>query len=457
MAQRETPRETLMNLGKVLAPKSKPISSSSSSTSADTPPSREKRTRDRASRGSTRLSMIQDDLDDLDDDFPLDKPRLSLPIADDDDSEEDLRPPRLSGVEEENYTVQSIELPRRVDLDRENNRLDRGSLGSVRVSDLFDNNEPTEEEGRPSDFFPGLLEDLQARAGDEIEYERIDDDVTRRSVGGESDFGLQPPVDLEDQTTFLLDEPAGEGAPTSPIIENSFAEAMAADADAGDPMGDVSDREPLEDVGGFSDREPMEDISDRSDEGGIPMPDAFSDRGGDEVEVTEMTAPQVTPRREAMPARKKSRISRHGIEYPSLPPAFVKRVAQTALQSSGISNPRVSADTLTALTQASEWFFEQLGDDLGAYASHAKRKTVEEADMVTLMRRYVLLFTILCSSTLTQYRQRQIRSNSTAFSLAQKHLPRELLQELRMPPPRPSKKTSRGKRPRDEDGEAEEA
>lgn len=332
---------------------------------------------------------IRDDFDDdLDDDFPLDKPRLSLPIADDDDSEEDLRPPRLSGVEEENYTVQSIELPRRVDLDRENNRLDRGSLGSVRVSDFFDNNEPTEEAGRQSDFFPGLLEDLQARAGDDADFERIDDDVTQRSeIGRESDFGLQPPVGMDDQTTFLLDEPAGDGVPTSPIVEQSFAEAVAADADAGEPMGDVSDREPFEDLGGFSDREPLEDISDRSDEGGVPMPDALSDRGGAEVEGTETRAPEITSRREAMPARKKSRISRHGIQYPSLPPTFVKRVAQIALQSSGLSNPRVTADTLTALTQASEWFFEQLGDDLGAYANHAKRKTVEEADVVTLMRR----------------------------------------------------------------------
>lgn len=34
---------------------------------------------------------------------------------------------------------------------------------------------------------------------------------------------------------------------------------------------------------------------------------------------------------------------------------------------------------------------------------------------------------------LTVSRQRQITSDSTMFSLAQRHLPRELLQELRMP------------------------
>lgn len=104
--------------------------------------------------------------------------------------------------------------------------------------------------------------------------------------------------------------------------------------------------------------------------------------------TADLTRLQSEPSRQGPKARKqKKRISRHGVEYPPLPPSFVKRVAQTALQSSGLSNPRVSADTLTALTQASEWFFEQLGDDLGAYASHAKRKTVEESDVVTLMRR----------------------------------------------------------------------
>ena len=121
--------------------------------------------------------------------------------------------------------------------------------------------------------------------------------------------------------------------------------------------------------------------------------DVFSDGGG-EIEVTETQQQQQqreisSTKREAMPPRMKNRMSRHNIEYPSLPPAFVKRVAQTALQSSGLSNPRISADTLTALTQASDWFFEQLGDDLGAYAQHAKRKTVEESDVVTLMRRFV--------------------------------------------------------------------
>jgi hypothetical protein len=38
------------------------------------------------------------------------------------------------------------------------------------------------------------------------------------------------------------------------------------------------------------------------------------------------------------------------------------------------------------------------------------------------------------------YRQRQTNATTTPFSLAQKHLPRELLQDLRMVPPSKLKK-----------------
>lgn len=42
------------------------------------------------------------------------------------------------------------------------------------------------------------------------------------------------------------------------------------------------------------------------------------------------------------------------------------------------------------------------------------------------------------------------------FSLAQRHLPRELMQELRMPVPQPAKQR-RAKRPREENAEGEVA
>jgi hypothetical protein len=59
---------------------------------------------------------------------------------------------------------------------------------------------------------------------------------------------------------------------------------------------------------------------------------------------------------------------------------------------------------------------------------------------------------VVFNSVLIWYRQRQIGSNATMFSLAQRHLPRELLQELRMPVPQPVKKR-RAKKARVDDTE----
>lgn len=162
-----------------------------------------------------------------------------------------------------------------------------------------------------------------------------------------------------------------------------------------EPMDDFSDREPFEDFGDAGSVGSVGSIREGSDEGGLPaVADALSDRGSDigDVTATATIVQQPTRRIESKTIdtrllKKRKLVSQHGIEYPSLPSTFVKRVAQTALQSSGLSNKRISTDTLVALTQASEWYFEQLGDDLGAYANHAKRKTIEESDVATLMRR----------------------------------------------------------------------
>ena len=209
--------------------------------------------------------------------------------------------------------------------------------------------------------------------------DRLDADSTRRlTMGRESDVGLAVPPGVDDQTTMLLSEPAPDVASTSPLRE----------MDAGDgDSGDIA-------FGGFEDEGGEEEEVDEEEEDFADPEHAvdealqlYGNRGPGESDGVEQ-APQ--PRRRGRPAgatKKRRRISKHGIEYPPLPSSFVKRVAQTALQSSGLSNPRVSSDTATALTQASEWFFEQLGDDLGAYASHAKRKIIEESDVATLMKR----------------------------------------------------------------------
>jgi histone H3/H4 len=122
------------------------------------------------------------------------------------------------------------------------------------------------------------------------------------------------------------------------------------------------------------------------------LPDLVGDDdGGADVDPTEEVhhvEASGSDRTSLAKKRKKKgvKLSRHGVEYPSLPPAVIKRLAQTFARSSGIKS-QISSDTLAALTQASDWFLEQVSDDLAAYAKHAGRKTIDDSDMLTLMRR----------------------------------------------------------------------
>lgn len=147
--QRETPMGLLQDLGRVLATNTRPIASSSP--------------RDKP---SSIAPVPEEDegegYDDDDDDLPI-QPRLSLPLNDDEEDSE-LVPPRSAGLEDDTGTIPNIELPMRA-VSEQPGRYSGISFGSRRDSDVFDRNDDTSENmGRQSDFFPGLLEDLQARA-----------------------------------------------------------------------------------------------------------------------------------------------------------------------------------------------------------------------------------------------------------------------------------------------------
>jgi histone H3/H4 len=132
--------------------------------------------------------------------------------------------------------------------------------------------------------------------------------------------------------------------------------------------------------------------------------------------------------------KKKAKVSVHGIQYPSLPAGVVKKLATTFARTSGNNKIKINNETVDAIIQASDWFFEQVSDDLGAYAQHAGRKTIDESDVVTLMARCAFLPIKLVFTKLIFGRQRQTNPSTTPFSLAQRYLPRELLQEMRMVP-----------------------
>jgi hypothetical protein len=120
--QRETPRDVLRQLSKVLAPSTKPTEPSPLAIQPH----------------NGRLPIIhqEDDLDDGPEPIP---PRLSLPLEGIEEDDSFLVPPQSTGLlEDENITQQSVELPRRATSEQLPGRLSRGSFGSIRVSDRFD-------------------------------------------------------------------------------------------------------------------------------------------------------------------------------------------------------------------------------------------------------------------------------------------------------------------------------
>lgn len=373
--QRETPRNWLQALGRKLAPASRPITSSSSSP--------------RDKQADSITGAIPED--DEDDDLPIDRPRLSLPIDEDDDDSSDLQPHQSTGLEDENFTVQSIELPRRA--------ISEQPRFSTRMSDFMGPVDlQSDDVGIDSAFFPPAQfddddDDGDLQGPDDVTYERIDSEAARRetmAAGRESDFGIiEVPLDANESTFFLAPQLQESPVRSPPAFDSA--------------------------LGGE-----LEPVEEEQDPGDVDMEDD-DDIGIEETEL-HTTSANLAPAnaRFKKPGKK---VSKYGIEYPSLPVGVVKRLAQTFAQTSGVSKAKITPDTMSAIMQASDWFFAQLGDDLQAYAKHAGRKTIDESDMITLMKR-----------------QRQTSMSTTPFSLAQRHLPRELLQELRMTPPVPAKK-----------------
>ena len=162
------------------------------------------------------------------------------------------------------------------------------------------------------------------------------------------------------------------------------------------PQRDTLEEQPLE----SRSESPTEDGNDRNRE----HPEDIVELG---AESEPLDSPQVTPAdismmdptmqriiaaesesRKTIRKKRYLKMSKHGIEYPSLPFGVVKKLATTFARTAGSSKAKISKETLEAIMQASDWFFEQVSDDLGAYSKHAGRKTIDESDIVTLMARY---------------------------------------------------------------------
>ncbi|KAL8387309.1 hypothetical protein RB595_010002 [Gaeumannomyces hyphopodioides] len=419
------PLDALRTLSRRLAPLSQRVVTSSSP--GDTPRRDDSSVAGevgRRRRDPSGMFVDADDDDDSDSGFIKRRPRLSLPIdAGDDDDEAELQRPQLSGLLDD-HTVLSVEAPRRAVSEQPGGwgRFDRQSL---RMSDFFGGRlDLSDEFGPPDDaggvmpppFFDDVEDGDRARRDDDT-YERLDSPGRRETLGPgrQSDFGtIEVPLDVD--SPFRLEPQINDTTEIPGLVfdddddDGGNSPLAYPDQDEGPPGAD--DHGPNDYDAASVDG----DLEEATTSGTTAFAAAAARRPGERPGV-----------KSGKPNKKGLRLSKHGNPVPSLPPAVVKRLAEAMARTSGVvGGAKITPETLRALMQATDWFFEQVGDDLRALAHHAGRKTIETSDVAMLMKR-----------------QRQIDSQTTVFSLAQRHLPRELLQELRMPPRAPPKKRRR--------------
>lgn len=86
-------------------------------------------------------------------------------------------------------------------------------------------------------------------------------------------------------------------------------------------------------------------------------------------------------------APKPTNKSRDGFPYPSFPIGITKRIASTFARSLGSKLTIKGNETLEAITEATDQYFEQLSNDLGVFATHARRMKINESDVVAVMKR----------------------------------------------------------------------
>ncbi|KAE8403873.1 centromere kinetochore component CENP-T-domain-containing protein [Aspergillus pseudonomiae] len=373
--QRETTFDILRNLGRALAPVSQPIRSSPQEKPEPEP------------------EPEKDEIEELDNEPEIERPRLSLPLEEEEEQEEaspEPRPPRLSlAFEEEDITV---EYPRRATSEHDRARLSMMSFGNPRLSENFGDATRLESDSENGDD-----------TGIEHDEDRVNEDETVMSQGafdrgGETEdlgrfnfdfnFPSPPPPPADDMDGPLNDDEGFELPPvdlpqdTAPVSDDSDDDAAAAGAGEFGLDLHMPSRVSLSESPGIVG-------------GGLRDEDTVIVKG------------------------KQKKLSRYGIPVPNMPSGVIRKLATRFAPARAGSKAKISKSTLAAIEQASSWYFEQVAEDLAAYSKHAGRKTIDESDVITLMRR-----------------QRHINNSTSVFSLASKHLPRELLQDMRlsMPP-----------------------
>ncbi|KAL2831226.1 centromere kinetochore component CENP-T-domain-containing protein [Aspergillus cavernicola] len=376
--QRESVFDVLRNLSKALAPESQPIRSSPQ---AQPEPESE--------------SEI-DEIDELDNETPPERPRLSLPLEeveedDDDDGSPEIRPPRMSlALEDDDMTHTSVEYPRRATFDRDRPRLSMMSYGATRLDENFGDATGLESDSDAGDF-TGIIGDEDGEQDETIISQSAFDRGGETEDLGRFNFEFNFPSPNAPVDDLDADGPTNddEGFELPAIGLEPGLNLVPDDSEVGDATGDSNV------------------------ELNLPSRVSMSESPG-------FVGGGVRDEEIIVQGSKQKKLSRHGIPVPNMPAGVVRKLATRFARARAGPKAKVSKTTLAAIEQASSWYFEQASEDLAAYSKHAGRKTIDEADVTALMRR-----------------QRHLNNTTTVFSLAQKHLPKELLQDMRLPmPPR---------------------
>jgi len=197
------------------------------------------------------------------------------------------------------------------------------------------------------------------------------------------------------EPTFLFRIPERSRLSLAPPVPRT-PEAQIADEDGDEYEGVEDDLAPVGADAEFDeDDEIPVDTAGFDNDPDMPLREESVPLADDEVHADAAITTKTKAPYKRLP--KEVKISRLGIEYPSFPLPVVKRLASTFSRQYGGSG-KLSKDTLLALQQASDWYFEQVSEDLADYATHAGRKTIEESDMVSLMKRFATIYVVPKSS-----------------------------------------------------------
>ena len=260
------------------------------------------------------------------------RPRLSLPLDDGD------------------HTERSIELGRRAISEQPSGRLSRGSLGTLRMSDRLGDTTTLQ--------LDAIAETSAADSVLRLQIDNIDADA------GDFNAQIDPMGDIHGLRRAVIEETNIDQTLRSDLGPWNLIES---DGDMTFTLAPPSDRESIHEAGTSNGYGDLDDLQ------------------AEELLVVSTGSASRNPSKPRV--RKTFKTSRRGIAYPPLPTGVVKSLSSTFARSVGYQKANIGKESLAAIMEASDWFFDQIGENLGTYAEHAGRKKIDERDVSTVMKR----------------------------------------------------------------------